>query len=139
MAIATATDVRTMANWPTGVSDPMLAPHIDGASRDLRAAITPDKYAEITDGADADLKAMCAEIEACFAIAYAIPALHMLQLEGAPGLPKAVSELEFTFLDQDEAAALADTWRERGERRLAQLDVTDDGEAVNPAPRMYAI
>jgi hypothetical protein len=137
--LTTAADVRALANWPAAVTDSMLAPHLGGAARELARRIGAQVYADLAaQPADDENQQAGAEIEACLAIVYAIPALHVFALAAGPTVPKEIEDAEFAFLDPDQAEKQAAIWRARAERRLAEWDFTPD-DPPTPTPRMYAV
>lgn len=73
-AVTTA-EMRNYARWPDAVPDPFLAPHLDGAARD----VSYELRGQVAAGMEAD----AAEAIMCLAVASALPFIHTFTQDGA--------------------------------------------------------
>ena len=147
MALTTAAKIRALANWPASVTDPMLQPHLDGAARELRRWLQPldaEKYAAlVAETSVSDDRLTAEEIEACLAIAYAIPAMNVFAAASGPVVPNRIEDSEFSFLTPDQEAAKIAQWRNRATERFRGWDWTTpaagETETGLPEPRWYVV
>jgi hypothetical protein len=142
VAIATTTNMRELAGWTTAVTDARLTPHLNSAARELKTWLGADIYEQVSDD-DGDDFANAAEVEACLAIAYALPSLMTFAIADGPTVPKDVEEIGFQFLTPDQVNTAVEVWKSRAERVYRGWEwpaVDDEGEATTKTPiGMHAV
>lgn len=115
MPVVTTTDTRNYARWPDAVPDLFLAPHLDGAARD----VSYELRGQVAAGMEAD----AAEAIMCLAVASALPFVQTFTQDGAVSAIRsaqmAVGRPHFQGAD-DQSGAIK-RLKDRAEMLLARL------------------
>ena len=148
MGLITAADVRALAKWSAKIADADLAPHLASAARAMKLrceAVVEGLYADLCDPyteRPADDNLCAKEVEACLAIALALPSFNSFILADGPVVPKQIEDQDYQFLTPEQVEKQVAVWRKRADDAFDSwqwVEPANDDEASAAEKRWFAI